>query len=311
MSSAICPRIDRVTYCTWKLFATPTWFETSCDLRPLWPQVVAQGWFRKSGSNRVDVAPILPTLREFSRVDGSGKFPLASERLVNSFHSAAFELLERPLLRSPEAALEIVGTEQRIGFALPSSVREWYGYRGAVEILAKFSNDDPPIAVSSFTVTHWKSNRLIPFRNENQGVCVWAILLDGSEDPPVCVDVDSGGREWHVLASTFSAYVRTCIWDYKVVLQQAALLQAQGGPLSPVAVQQLESICRPEPMTRGWPGSTQYRFQGDGFAILIWSSEDQADWFLSGESEASLQEGRRAIAHIDKIGQAFYRTHRS
>lgn len=64
-------------------------------------------------------------------------------------------------------------------------------------------------------------------------------------------------------------------------------------------------------MTHGWPGSTQHRFQGDGFAILIWSSENQADWFLSGESEASLEEGRRAIAHIDNVGQAFYRADRS
>lgn len=205
----------------------------------------------------------------------------------------------------------VTETEKRIGFTLPASVREWYGYGGAVEILSEYSNDDPPIAVSNFAVTHWNSNRLIPFRNENQGVAAWAILLDGSDDPPVYVDVDSDGREWHLLASKFSAYVWTCVWDHKIVLQRAALVQAQSAPLPADALSQLQKTFRSEAITHGWPGSTQYRFQGDGFAILVWSSENQADWFLSGENEPALEHGLSAISRIDSVGVAFYRVDRS
>jgi len=39
-----------------------------------------------------------------------------------------------------------------------------------------------------------QSHRLVPIRHENQGVCVWAVELDGSDNPPVWVDVDSNGR---------------------------------------------------------------------------------------------------------------------
>jgi len=152
---------------------------------------------------------------------------------------------------------------------------------------------------------------LIPFRNENQGVCVWALLLDGSADPPVYVDVDTDGREWHLLAPAFSTYIQTCVWDYKTVLHRTALVQAQNAPLSAAAVLQLEAMFQKEPMTHGWPGSTQYRFQGSGFAILIWSSERQAEWFLSGENEAALHDGLRAISGIDNVGRAFYRADRS
>jgi hypothetical protein len=84
------------------------------------------------------------------------------------------------------------------------------------------------------------------------------------------VDVDSNGSQWYLHAPTFAAHVYTCVWDYTLVLNQPALVQAQNGPLSPEAVHQLGARFSEQPPTFGWPGSTQYRFAADDSGVLIW-----------------------------------------
>lgn len=93
-------------------------------------------------------------------------------------------------------------------------------------MLARYSNKDWPIAPPDFALKEWHTQRLLPFKNENQGVCVWAVDMDGSDDPPVYVDVDTGGAEWFLQAPTFSAHVNACVWDYARVLNQPALVQS-------------------------------------------------------------------------------------
>jgi hypothetical protein len=144
-------------------------------------------------------------------------------------------LLDCQLPLSVAAQTEIEEAERRLGLQLPRSIREWYSYEHDVSILAEHSNEDPPIDVRNFALLEWKSHRLLPIRNENQGVCVWAVELDGSDDPGVWVDVDSNGKQWHRLATSFSIYVYTCIWDYRHVLKREAIVQAQNRTLSEAA----------------------------------------------------------------------------
>ena len=224
-----------------------------------------------------------------------------------SFHRATFELLGTQPRTSTVAIGDLERTEQRLGIRLPSSVREWYSYDGALPILAAHSNDDPPIPVQEFSLTESTAGRLIPIRWENQGVCTWAILLDSSDDPPVLVDVDSAGTVWQPLAQKFSTYVYTCVWDYHVVLSRPALAQAQNGPLSPQALQALQGLFDERPRTFGWPGSVQYRFGGGHHGILIWSTEDeQTDWFVGAADADSLDSTLRLVWHLDGVGESFY-----
>ncbi len=51
------------------------------------------------------------------------------------------------------------------------------------------------------------ANNLLVFRWENQGVCAWAIRPDGSDDPPVVVDVDTQFKSWIECASSFSRHL--------------------------------------------------------------------------------------------------------
>jgi hypothetical protein len=42
------------------------------------------------------------------------------------------------------------------------------------------------------------------------------------------------------------------------------------------------------PGTRGWPGQTQYRFEGRGVKLMLWSGSRQCDWWLSGTDTDTL-----------------------
>jgi hypothetical protein len=138
-------------------------------------------------------------------------------------------------------------------------------------------------------------------------VCTWAVNFNGSDDPAVLVDVDTDGTQWNVQSKSFSEYVYSCVWDYKLVLNQPALVQAQNRELTDAALEILSRRLRPELKTRGWPGAlTQFRFRGSQHGILIWSGEGQADWFVGAPDAVSLHSALCDVWHIDGVGESFY-----
>ena len=233
---------------------------------------------------------------------------------MTQYHSATFRVLKTEPQVSPAAVADVESAERRLGFRLPTSVYEWYCLENAIDILARHSNDDRPIPPGDFAVVEWQANKLIPVKIENQGVCVWAVMLDGSDDPPVLVDVDSHGAQWNMQAPTFSAYVYACVWDYVFVLRQPALVQAQNEQLSSEASNRLRDLFTEQPPTFSWPGSTQRRFAGKDNAVLIWDGGGQdvwpgggqADWFVGAANATSLESALRAVWEIDNVGRSFY-----
>ncbi len=223
-----------------------------------------------------------------------------------SYHTATFRLLNSEPRTSTQMRAAVQEAEGRLGFSLPASVREWYTCEDAVRILADHSNQDPPVEVRDFTIIDRQSRRLLPIRHENQGVCTWAIALDGSEDPPVFVEVDSGGKEWQPQAPSFSAYVYSCVWDYRHVFGRPALVQAQNGTLSRAALDGLRAAFTEEFQTEGWPGDAQYRFTNGRAAILIWSAERQADWFIASSDAATLESALLVVWDLDTVGESLY-----
>jgi hypothetical protein len=109
-----------------------------------------------------------------------------------------------------------------------------------------------------------------------------------------------------LLASSFSQYVYSCVWDYRIVLGQPALVQPQNGALSPSALGTLSTLFREEIQMHGWPGSTQYRFHRDGQAILIWDEPKQADWFIAGPTAEALECALVAAWNLDDVGNSLY-----
>jgi hypothetical protein len=201
---------------------------------------------------------------------------------------------------------ELDRVEARMRVKLPASVIDWYGRDGALSVLARHSNADEPIGPKQFTLARSKDRLLIPFKNENQGVCQWAFTLDGTDDPPVHVDVDGAVAPWELNAQRFSDHVLACVWDYQLVFGRASLVEGQLPPLGESVMERLNDRFETGVTTFGWPGNRQLRFSNGDTAILIWASLDQADWFLAAPDPVSLAAVISALQDCDDLGSRLY-----
>lgn len=236
------------------------------------------------------------------------------------YHSKTFQLLGIEPRRTPSAVEAVRRAEDRIGRALPASVSEWYELEDACRLLLEYSNDDPPVDISDLGkpesdtcgggLHDLLASDLLVFRWENQGVCAWAIHLNGSDDPPVVVDVDTQFKSWIECAPAFSQHLYALVWDYSASLarlrKDELLIQAQNPPLSPEAIAFLRKHFQSELVTHGWPGQTQYRFFHEDQRILIWAGEGRADWFLTANGEESLERLMRSVSPADDVGKALW-----
>lgn len=233
-----------------------------------------------------------------------------------SYHSRTFELLGIDPIESPSARAELDALEHRHGIELPPSVREWYSQESALDLLFRYSNCDHPIPISELgderLDTHdggphdLLDKGLLPFQYENQAVCVWAIRLDGSKDPPVVVDFDSQFTKWLDCSNQFSTHIYCRVWDHSFAMGRDCLVMANIEPVGNTTIEALSAAFEHEPTTHGWPGRTQYRFKREDESILIWASDEQADWFVSADSRLSLEQLLREVWHYDSFATAAY-----
>lgn len=225
---------------------------------------------------------------------------------MKSYYASTFRLLRSEPRFTPAAHFAVERAERRLRFRLPASVREWYSNEDAIDILTEHSNCDQLIPLEKLKVIKWQRRRLLPFKIETEGVCIWSILLDETDDPPVLYDFDTDGAVWKPQAATFSAYVHACVWDYVMVLHQPLLVEAQNGPLSSEAFEHLWKAFAEQPPINGWPGDTQHRFEGKDCAILIWAEDRGSDWFVGARDAESLEAALRTIWDLDSVGQSLY-----
>jgi hypothetical protein len=139
---------------------------------------------------------------------------------MSGFHARALALLETVPPVSAAATDELTKLERDRGIVLPPSVREWYALEGASELLRK-GIDGQGIHLDQLGRPHEgfeepvdpvPQGRML-LMVENQGVCAWAVRLDGSSDPPVDIEYDTMPEpEWHPFTPSFSQFVRYCVW---------------------------------------------------------------------------------------------------
>jgi hypothetical protein len=199
----------------------------------------------------------------------------------------------------------------RLGITLPASFVEWYGMRGGIELLKRNSNSDDPLAIERLGDRfEWRwptapdcvaEGRLI-FMFENQAVSVWALGLNGGDDPPVFVARDPD-LEWRTCAETFSGFVGCQVWDHTEIFDPAEppariLLQAQDTPLRSEDLAFLRRGFGARATTHGWPGDHQHRFERADVRILIWDGEDQADWWVTATTAGDLDGARRGTLEL-------------
>lgn len=220
------------------------------------------------------------------------------------YHAKALKLIDAVPILARDVS-NIIAVEDRLGRQLPASLREWYSLDGACDMLLRYSNGDPPVAIANLGRDGLIARELLTIRHENQGVCTWAVLLDGSEDPPVVVDYDVDFKTRQPCANSFSDYVYSCFWDWGLVLNSPRV-QAQNGPISPEALDFLRGNFAAELETYGWPGDTQYRFFTPDQRILIWESKQQADWWLSADSDDALVRLVARLWRVDDLGTSLW-----
>jgi hypothetical protein len=239
---------------------------------------------------------------------------------VLTYHAKTFELLGLRPRVSPAAVDLLDKVEHRIGRPLPPSLREWYELDGAIDLLLQHSNDDPPVDIADFgkplrdenggAAHDLLAHKLLAFRRENQGVCDWAVQLEGSDEPPVVVTFDTQLITWIPCAASFSQHVYACMWDYAASLGRLVsddlLIMAQNQPLTQEALRFLQSHFQAELVTHGWPGETQYRFFNGDQRILIGADKGQADWFLAAESEEALGQLATLLSPLDGLASTLW-----
>lgn len=221
------------------------------------------------------------------------------------YHQRSFDLIRCSPKTASESVDALTLVENRIGRPLPPSVREWYSIEGACDLLLKYSNGDPPVAIATIGSRGLISEELLVFRHENQGVCSWAVWLNGDDDPPVVVSDDLDFRSYKFCTDTFSDYIYSCVWDYGWLFVPP-LIQAQNVPLSAAALEMLNRDFTRGLKTNGWPGDTQHRFFSKDHRILIWASKDQADWWLTADTGDSLADLARSLWKVDGLGRTFW-----
>ena len=127
-------------------------------------------------------------------------------------------------------------------------------------------------------------------RVENQGVCAWGVPIGGGDHCAVLVGGDLlDAREATVeYAASVEEFIAARRWDRRC-LGTGPVLQAQAPQLTQSELGYLRARLFPAVATAGWPGSRQYRFEGRGVQVLLWSQHGQCDWWISAAAEQSLR----------------------
>ncbi len=201
------------------------------------------------------------------------------------------------------AEVAVQEVEDRIGTRLPSLFRQFLLYANGADLLRQHSNCDEPIKCSKLGSPPYKHNwgtydplkdKLLPFMIENQGVCTWAIKFEGADNPRVFVEVDSGcPPKWELTGETFTEWL-TCQVEDKLLLESASLA-AQAPGLRGKDLRWLRQNFSEGRKTFSWPGETNYRFSNARSRLLLWSNDEQCDFWIS------LAEGVRIDDVLDEL----------
>jgi hypothetical protein len=268
------------------------------------------GWERNLKSMSLAAARLARTL--------SGSRIATVMNLQLKYHRDAAHLLPKVPQFSQSAANTIREREHELGTAFPDSVREWYSLDRAVSVIQRYSNDDwIPIKQLDVPFKDWYgagpknfvAENLLLFLHENQGVCNWAIKLDGTPDPAVVVEVDTAPNAvWLPCADRFSTFIWCQIWDH--LSTNLVGVAAQEIELSSTDLEFLMSNFDQLPTTKGWPGHNNHRFKNRYGTILIWDDEYRGvDWFVSARSHSDLATLLCSIWHCGGLSQSLYDIH--
>ena len=204
------------------------------------------------------------------------------------YHRRTLEMIS---LWPPTGSSHIIdAAAERLGIAIPAAVRQWYSIEVAVELLERYSNSDYPTSPEDFTVERARNNSVIEFLGENQGVCSWAFALDGTDDPPVLINLNPPADDaWRDCSDHFSSFVYCRIFDH-IHWYDDLMYGEIYDPLSESDLSFLRDRFTEEPKTINRADSLTYRFSQGERRIIIWTMDGQSDWYVSSNTNDDLDE---------------------
>lgn len=209
------------------------------------------------------------------------------------YHTKTQSLLDMPASAGHNDLVS--HAEQKLGLRFPESVREWYSVIDGRQVLATYSNADSALDPAQFERVSVCGKDLVKVLVENQGVCWWGFELNGSEDPPVYVNLDPPPDTILEYASTFSQFTYVRVFDFGAWFQDDRFVLETREPVREAALRELREMFEVEPISLGWPGTTNYRFSSPLGRIIIWHGEEQADWILSAPSTSAFDQLKRLV----------------
>ena len=266
---------------------------------------------------------------------------MSPEQVSLQFHARTFAMASATPALSQAAVRLLEERERECSLTFPASVREWYMFdgpglgpkvgcgptrdmmvptRGLGRAFSDWSAEHDPAKPDR--LDDFVRAGLLVVMIENQGVCTWAVKLDGSDDPPVVVEVDSrrsaaspGEVRWEPCAVSFSTFMYCRAWDEGCCLtdnpDKLVMAFAQDKALAPGDLEFLQSHFSEGPRTHGHPGATNYRFFTGNSAILIWDQGDYerggaADWWLAASSDEALLDVLHKVWHCGSLRETLY-----
>ena len=232
------------------------------------------------------------------------------------YHKDLEKIIGTPLVFSDTSMNQAMKRESALGIKFPASFKEWYSLDGSVDLLKKYSHDDEPISIEKLgePFDNWYglgrkdflSEGLLVFMVENQGVCNWAIRLDGKDDPEVMVIVDPlKNSRWEICSDKFSTFMYCQCLDYAP--KKSFDVSAQERFLSEDDIMFLKANFVYLPETYGWPGKTNYRFKSEnGYILLLHVPNVQTDWFINSPTKDGLRNILKMVWHCGNLSKSLY-----
>lgn len=230
------------------------------------------------------------------------------------YHQAALDLMGEAPRISPQAIMLLDQWEHTHAKALPASVYEWYTFEQAILWLERYSNGGHPIALAHLggkqryqsgggeQEIDFLARNLLPVLMENQGTCMWAVQLDGSEDPPVVIAFDyrQPASTWDIYVDGFSHFVYTCIWDAQIIQLDSAIFGTKKD-LLPEELMFLQEHFQQGPSTYHFPARSNYRFSSGNQRILLQQYDYGLSCYLFAEEDDDLKQLVKTIWQCESL----------
>jgi hypothetical protein len=223
------------------------------------------------------------------------------------FHAEALEQMGIKPVFSDERLRLLEEWEKKHQRALPAALKELYALEGIEEWFEE-TGQDFLVPLSKLSVHDWSNVKVVEcaglslddlkkgtvhFLTENQWVNTWEVLLDGSDDPPVLVNLES--QECWITSPCLSDFFLAAVWDHALLRHEWDEDLLWGSVNFDAVKDLLRRDFRQFPVTYGpTPDQAVHRFQKGNWRVRL-DDGGYGGWIGGWKSEEEMGELMRLL----------------